>query len=60
MIIYLSDSLMIEAAYCIVGVGTKSAIATGGRISSIIEFIMIPFCLSDIYQRADFTGYKER
>ena len=33
----LNDPLMIEAAGCIIGVRTESAIVTGGRILSIIK-----------------------
>ena len=34
---WLNDPLMVEAAGCIVGVRTESAIITGGRILSIIK-----------------------
>ena len=43
MVSYSTDPLMVEAAGCIVGVRTISAIVTGGRISSIIKHIVIDF-----------------
>ena len=38
---YLNNPLMVEAARCIVGVRTISAIVTGGRTLSLIKRIII-------------------
>ena len=40
MVNYLTDTLIIEAAGCILSVRTESSIATGGRILSIVERVV--------------------
>ena len=40
MEIYLTDSLIVEAAGCIVGLRTESAIVTGGRVLTVIKVVV--------------------
>ena len=41
MVNYLTETLMVEAAGCVVWLWTESSIATGGRILSIVKRVAI-------------------
>ena len=51
MIIYLSDTLVVKAAGCIVGLRTKCPIVTDGRIESVIKRIWTNVCCLVLSER---------